>query len=123
MVGKTEAMIMELLDSVREGQPRSIVVAHTEAYARCLQTRVASALERQGESIQYQYSPPLICVDGVQTIEFMGVSRATARRTVFSHRGTGWFWDNSVFDKDHYCKLRDTFDLIDSREGIKWEPS
>jgi hypothetical protein len=99
-IGKTEFLIAELLESVLDGQPRSIVVGHTERYARELQHRVAAAMRGRHGFGSIALHQGRITLDGDQTIEFMGVTKATRTQTVCGRRGAGWFWDHAVFD--HY---------------------
>ena len=97
-LGKTEAMINELVRAVVDGQPRSAVIARTRQHSNDLMNRVGDRLTELGLKCRKYRFERLIEAEG-SSIRFFCVDDVS-RGELHFRRGTGVFVDHAALDPD-----------------------
>lgn len=93
-------LIGELVKSLQEGQPSSVVIAASTEHARYLQHRLCQALDAEGEPYLLLKARSRVLV-GEQMVEFVSIQRIDEWRC--GHRGFGEFWhDYASWCYDRY---------------------
>ncbi|MCI0564670.1 MAG: hypothetical protein MN733_39890 [Nitrososphaera sp.] len=90
-MGKTQRLVDLLVDSIREGQPLSVVVGASTEHARYLQNRLCQTLHEAGEQYILLKGKSRVII-GEAMIEFVSIHRIDEWRC--GHCGFGEFWSD-----------------------------
>lgn len=90
--GRTTAMLNACIDAVLEGQPKSVVIGHSQWYARQLQIQMRDLMEKRGlNAIDSRYKTLTIFY---QDSEIRFISKSEYEHFMCGRRGWGEFWDH-----------------------------